>query len=68
MIETRRDGTFEGWTGETIFKLCNNQIWQQASYAYHYAYRPRVLIYKSSGVYIMRVEEFDDAIAVVRLK
>ncbi|MDR0881742.1 MAG: hypothetical protein LBP55_04270, partial [Candidatus Adiutrix sp.] len=33
-IESQIDGTFEGWSGETVFKLTNGQIWQQSSYAY----------------------------------
>lgn len=52
------DGTFNGWDGTTLFPLCNGQIWQQASYAYHYhyAYRPSVLIYESPyGGYYMVV-------------
>jgi hypothetical protein len=43
VIESRIDGEFEGWEGDTIFKLENGQIWQQSSYAYtyHYSYRPK---------------------------
>ena len=45
VIESQIDGDFEGWEGETIFKLTNGQIWQQTSYAYHYhyAFMPDVL-------------------------
>ncbi|HEV1287972.1 MAG TPA: hypothetical protein VNU44_21790 [Bryobacteraceae bacterium] len=70
VIETRMDGDFEGWSGDTIFKLANGQIWQQASYSYtyHYAYRPKVLIYKSGSTYRMKVEGVDSDIAVKRLK
>lgn len=70
VIETKIDGEFEGWDGETIFKLANGQIWQQDSYdyAYHYAYSPDVLIYYISGRYKMRVEGVDDFIYVTRLK
>jgi hypothetical protein len=70
VIETRIDGEFEGWDGETVFKLANGQIWQQDSYnyTYHYAYSPDVLIYYTSGRYKMRVEGVDDFIYVVRLK
>jgi len=32
-IESRVDGEFEGWDGETIFPLTNGQIWQQVQYA-----------------------------------
>jgi hypothetical protein len=69
-IESRIDGDFNGWEGETIFKLQNGQIWQQASYAYnyHYAYAPKVLIYRSGPGYMMRVDGIDRAIAVKRLK
>src|SRR6185503_5314110 len=57
-IESRIDGTFEGWTGQTIVKLQNGQIWQQASYSYryHYAYGPRALLYKAGSSYKMLVE------------
>lgn len=70
VIESYIDGDFEGWEGETIFKLDNGQIWQQASYAYtyHYAYHPKVMIYKSGGQYKMKVEDVEDTISVRRLK
>ena len=70
VIESCIEGDFEGWDGETIFKLDNGQIWQQDSYdyTYHYAYRPKVLIYRSGGVYKMKVEDVEEAITVKRLK
>lgn len=69
-IESQIAGTFEGWSGETIFKLTNGQIWQQSSYAYtyHYAYRPEVIIYSGSGGCKMKVEDVSDSISVKRLK
>jgi len=36
VIEAQVDGEFNGWKGETIYKLRNGQIWQQAAYHYHY--------------------------------
>jgi len=70
VIESYIDGDFEGWDGDTIFKLDNGQIWEQASYSYtyHYSYHPEVTIYKTSGGYKMRVEGVDDTIYVRRLK
>lgn len=70
VIESHIDGDFEGWTGETIFKLENGQIWQQAEYAYtyHYAYSPEVLIYRTAGGYKMKVEGVEDVIRVEQLK
>jgi len=69
-IETCIDGEFKGWEGETIFKLCNGQIWQQAeySYTYTYAYRPDVVIYKTSAGYRMKVEDEEEAILVRRIR
>jgi hypothetical protein len=70
VIESRIDGVFSGWQGETIFTLQNGQIWQQSSYAYkyRYAYSPKVLIYRSGSGYKMRVDGVDGDIAVTRLK
>ncbi len=69
VIESNISGTFNGWTGETIFKLQNGQIWQQSSYDYHYtyAYAPKVLIYPSGGGHKMQVEGSSDTIGVRRL-
>src|SRR5690606_4924947 len=39
IIESRIDGEFEGWEGETVFKLLNGQIWQQIDGRYKYRYR-----------------------------
>lgn len=70
VVESKIDGEFNGWEGETIFKLANGQIWQQSSYAYtyHYAFRPDVLIFRTSGGYKMHVEGVDQTIYVVRLR
>jgi hypothetical protein len=69
VIETRIAGEFTGWDGETIFKLQNGQIWQQSAYAYtyHYAYAPKVLIYKSGGVHKMKVDQLNGEITVRRI-
>jgi hypothetical protein len=70
-IEARIDGDFEGWEGETIYKLGNGQIWQQASYHYHYhyAYAPEVTIYSTAEGCALRVAgDNDQPISVRRLK
>lgn len=69
-METKIDGKFEGWDGETIFKMMNGSIWQQASYAYtyHYAYMPDVIIYSKNGATYMKVEGVRDEIRVKRIK
>ena len=70
VLKTQIDGDFEGWDGETIFKMMNGTIWQQASYdyTYHYAYMPDVIIYKKDGTYYMKIEDVDDEIAVRQIK
>ncbi len=67
---TRIDGEFTGWDGETIFKLINGQIWEQASYSYIYKYKygPKVLIYPYKGRFKMKVEGVEKTIYVNRLK
>lgn len=70
VIETQISGNFEGWEGDTIFKLMNGQIWKQStySYTYHYAYSPDVLIYQFKGSWIMKVVDVDETIRVTKLK
>jgi len=69
-IESTISGESEGWNGETIFKLDNGQIWQQAEYAYtyFYAYRPDVTIYNTREGCRMKVEDEEETILVRRLK
>jgi hypothetical protein len=70
VIETQINGAFEGWSGNTIFKLFNGQIWQQSSYAYTYSYAfmPKVMIYPSGGNCMLKVEGVSDTISVKRIR
>jgi hypothetical protein len=70
LIESQIDGDFEGWEGETIVKLMNGQIWQQSEYHYnyHYAFMPKVMVFKSDSGYKMKVEGTDRAVGVTQLK
>jgi len=69
VIESKMDGDFEGWEGDTIVKLMNGQIWQQTEYYYHYhyAFMPDVSVYKSGGGWKMKVEGIDRAVGVQQL-
>ena len=69
-IESTISGETEGWDGDTIFKLDNGQIWQQAEYeyTYFYAYRPDVTIYQTSGGCRMKVEDETETVLVKRIK
>jgi len=70
LIESRINGEFTGWTGDTIFHLMNGQVWQQTSYSYryHYAFMPRVLILRINGGYQMQVDGIEGRIAVSQLR
>lgn len=70
VIESQIDGDFEGWEGETIFKLTNGQIWQQSSYSYTYSYSfmPQVMIYPAGGGCTLKVDGLSDTINVRRIR
>ena len=69
-IESQIEGNFKGWEGETVVKLVNGQIWQQAEYYYHYHYAvmPKVLVYKSGDGYKMKVDGIDRSVLVKQLR
>jgi hypothetical protein len=69
-VESQIDGDFEGWEGETVVKLMNGQIWKQTEYYYHYhyAFMPRVLVYKAGPGYKMKVDGIDKPVGVIQLK
>ena len=68
-VNSNIDGEFEGWDGDTIFRLMNGQIWQQSeySYTYSYSYMPSVTIYSGSGGCILEVDGLNDSIRVTQI-
>lgn len=69
-IESKIDGDFEGWDGDTIIKLENGQVWQQEDYycSFDYAYCPKVIIFKSGSKMKMKVVGTDRSVEVKQLK
>lgn len=69
VYESNIAGEFEGWDSGAVFELDGGQIWRQTSYqySYHYAYRPRAIIFDNGGGYRMIVEGMQEAIDVERL-
>lgn len=51
VTESKIDGEFKGWDGNTSYKLQNGQVWQQKTYKYEYkyAYMPDVVVYEAAG-------------------
>jgi hypothetical protein len=71
VIESRIEGEFKGWSGDTTFQLRNGQVWQQSplAYWYHYAYRPKVIVYESGGGPTLQLADDDShAIKVRRVR
>jgi len=64
-MQSRIAGAWTGWNGETIVKLVNGTIWQQAQYYYRYQYKyhPRAIV---DGQY-MHVEGMPKAVKVRRI-
>ena len=58
-------GSWRGWSGETIVELTDGSVWRQDEYhyEYHYAYRPKVEIKNNK----MTVAGMRKAIRVRRL-
>lgn len=57
VVESKIDGSFKGWDGKSVYKLCNGQIWVQTEYKYTYTYAnsPSVIIYEGYSGIIMKV-------------
>ena len=70
VIESRIDGSFDGWRGDTLFELTNGQVWQQSSVGIGITISlyPDVYIFRSAGGWKMAVEGMDEVISVRRLK
>jgi len=74
-IEARLVGDFTGWSGDTVFRLDNGQVWQQArNYIRSYTPRepmrePLVIISKGLfGSYDLRVEGVKRVVQVKRIE
>jgi len=70
-IESRYVGSFEGWSGDTIFELENGQVWQQ-SQSGRLVYRaqdPKIVIKRGMlGGYYLSVDDVNRRVRVKRLK
>jgi hypothetical protein len=70
-VNARYDGEFLGWSGQTLFKLDNGQVWKQAQSG-RVSYRrsnPAVTIRKGAfGSFRLSVEGLNKTIRVKRIK
>lgn len=70
-IQSRYDGEFTGWSGNTLFRLENGQVWKQAQSGRNAqrATRPLVTIERTAlGSYRMNVEGLSESVRVERVR
>lgn len=70
-IESRIVGEFNGWNGNTVFKLENGQVWQQAATGYYTDVRlenPPVVIKKLLFGYLLTLPGQGETVFVRRIK
>ncbi|MDB9969047.1 hypothetical protein OAE08_05205 [Gammaproteobacteria bacterium] len=62
-------GSWEGWSGDTIVRLVNGEIWEQVGLGLSLSLGlgNEVFVYQKNGMYYMAVEDEDEAVAVRRL-
>ena len=70
MIESFVAGEFQGFDGDTVIRLMDGSIWEQTEFywEWHWAYMPRVVVYRSGTGWRMQVEGIRRAVAVRRLR
>lgn len=68
-IESDITSDFDGWSGDTIFELQNDQVWQQAEFSFEsaFAFSPDAIIFLDGLSYKMAVDGVDDWVEVRRL-
>lgn len=70
-IDSHIAGAFTGWTGETVFKLDNGQLWKQAGPGYFADVRlqhPHVVIKKLAFGYLLTLPGHSETVFVRRLQ
>lgn len=70
LIKSRIVGSFDGWTGNTQFRLANGEIWRQAGPGYFRTHldSPKVVIKKLLFGYVMLVRGYGKEVFVRRIK
>lgn len=69
-IESRIIGQFHGWTGDTVFRLENGQVWKQAGPGYFQVdlKNPKVTIKKLLIGYVLLVDGYAKEVFVRRIR
>jgi len=70
-IRTRIVGEFRGWSGDTVFRLENGQVWRQRLPGrwFYRADSPEVVLKKNAvGYWVLRIVAADRGVGVTRLE
>jgi|GEM_PF-245191 len=69
-IESNIVGRFKGWSGTTVFRLANGQVWRQAASGYFETnlQDPPVVIKRLTIGYLLTLPNVGDTVFVVRVK
>jgi hypothetical protein len=70
IVQSKIDGAFTGWDGDSVYKLLNGQWWHQTEYKYiyDYAFNPNIEIFRTARGYEMKVEGVQGSVLVEELK
>lgn len=63
------DEPCHGWDGETVFRLRNGEVWQQAAHRQHrfFQERPLVRIWKHGNRHLLEMQGIREVLPVNRL-
>jgi biotin carboxyl carrier protein len=69
-IESRITGDFYGWTGNTVFRLENGQVWKQAGPGYFRVHleNPKIVVKKLLIGYVLMVDGYAKEVFVRRVE
>lgn len=64
------EGVFQGWSGETIVKLSNGELWQQADKYVEQSMlpSPSAFVLEKGGAFRLKIDGVDKSVKVVRIK
>jgi hypothetical protein len=68
-IHTSIDGEFNGWAGETVFKLSNGQLWEQTEFDLYVTARisPSVTLTTNGGLVTLTVDSSGESVEVQQI-
>ena len=68
-INSRIDGEFKGWDGDSIYKLEDGSKWKLASYLYTYNYstRPNATVWKDGSRYFLTVDSMTERVEITKV-